>query len=288
MRSIWAPVAAKAGTAMELAVRRFRRSVHVAEPANAMERPLPQHQDGSIPDIRAHSTAANRPGCPYKILYILREARILDWSFAARGPRLPARRATHGRLSTRTRPVREGARGLAAHDRGRSWRMRDSNSRRGRASRSVRRHVSRSSVRAPRVRKKSAKDAETQPGNSPSAMARPHRLSRKSRRVTGIPPGDDARVTPSSGNVFLDIGFSPGEAEHLAVRSHLMMAIEQLIRERGLTQTRAARLFGVTQPRVSDLVRGRIELFSIDALVEMLGRAGFGLSIRLEPRRRPA
>ncbi len=67
-----------------------------------------------------------------------------------------------------------------------------------------------------------------------------------------------------------------------------MMAIEQLIEARGLTQTRAARLFGVTQPRVSDLVRGRIELFSIDALVEMLGRAGIKLSIRLEPRRRPA
>lgn len=67
-----------------------------------------------------------------------------------------------------------------------------------------------------------------------------------------------------------------------------MMAIEQLIEARGLTQTRAARLFGVTQPRVSDLVRGRIEVFSIDALVEMLGRAGIEVSIRLEYRRRPA
>ena len=99
---------------------------------------------------------------------------------------------------------------------------------------------------------------------------------------------EDTRITPSSGTVFLDIGFPPGEAEHLLVRSRLMMAIEQLIKERGLTQTRAARLFGVTQPRVSDLVRGRIELFSIDSLVEMLGRAGVGLSIRLEHRRRPA
>jgi predicted XRE-type DNA-binding protein len=88
--------------------------------------------------------------------------------------------------------------------------------------------------------------------------------------------------------VFLDIGFPPGEAEHLRVRSRLMMAIEQLIEARGLTQTRAARLFGVSQPRVSDLVRGRIELFSIDALVEMLGRAGIGLTIRLESRRRRA
>jgi predicted XRE-type DNA-binding protein len=95
-------------------------------------------------------------------------------------------------------------------------------------------------------------------------------------------------LTASSGNVFLDIGFPPGEAEHLRVRSRLMMAIEQLIKERGLTQAEAARVFGVTQPRVSDLVRGRIERFSIDTLVEMLGRAGIGLSIRLQSRRQRA
>ena len=166
--------------------------------------------------------------------------------------------------------------------------MRDANSRGGRASRSVRRHVSRSSVRAPRVREKDAKDPETQSGPSASAVARSRGSSRKSKGVTHASSREDARMTPSSGNVFLDIGFPPGEAEHLLVRSRLMMAIEQLIKERGLTQTRAARLFGVTQPRVSDLVRGRIELFSIDALVEMLGRADIGLSIRLERRRRPA
>ena len=96
---------------------------------------------------------------------------------------------------------------------------------------------------------------------------------------------EEARITPSSGNVFRDIGFPPEEAEHLLIRSDLMIAIRSLIEERGLTQARAARLFGVTQPRVSDLVRGRIELFSIDALVEMLARAGMGVSIRLERRR---
>jgi predicted XRE-type DNA-binding protein len=99
---------------------------------------------------------------------------------------------------------------------------------------------------------------------------------------------DDARITPSSGNVFLDMGFKAGEAEHLLVRAKLMTAITALIEDKRLTQTRAARLFGVTQPRVSDLVRGRIELFSIDALVEMLGRAGVGVDIRLNLRRRGA
>ena len=99
---------------------------------------------------------------------------------------------------------------------------------------------------------------------------------------------EDARVTRSSGNVFVDIGFPPEQAGHLLIRSDLMIALSTIIKDRGLTQTRAARLLGVTQPRVSDLVRGRIELFSIDALVEMLGRVGVGVSVRLETPRRPA
>jgi transcriptional regulator with XRE-family HTH domain len=73
-----------------------------------------------------------------------------------------------------------------------------------------------------------------------------------------------------------------------------MIAIGRLIKARGLTQVQAARLFGVTQPRVSDLVRGRIELFSIDGLVEMLGERAsacpLGLrraDVRLDARRLP-
>ena len=106
--------------------------------------------------------------------------------------------------------------------------------------------------------------------------------------MTERPSADDARLTPSSGNVFLDVGFPPEQAEHLLIRTDLMIALRSLIKKRKLTQARAARLFGVTQPRVSDLVRGRIELFSIDGLVEMLARAGIGVSVRLELRRRPA
>jgi predicted XRE-type DNA-binding protein len=53
-----------------------------------------------------------------------------------------------------------------------------------------------------------------------------------------------------------------------------MATIRKVIEERGLTQARAAALLGVSQPRVSDLVRGKIDLFSIDMLVEMLARAG--------------
>ncbi|MDX2121049.1 MAG: helix-turn-helix transcriptional regulator [Gemmatimonadota bacterium] len=82
------------------------------------------------------------------------------------------------------------------------------------------------------------------------------------------------RITKSSGNVFRDLGFSPVEAEHLRLRAELMLAIEKLIGRRKLTQAQAAKLLGVTQPRISDLVRGRLHRFSIDALVEMLARAG--------------
>ena len=89
----------------------------------------------------------------------------------------------------------------------------------------------------------------------------------------------DVKITPSSGNVFADLGFSEEEAEHLRLRSTLMIEIRKLIEERDLTQAEAAKLFGVTQPRISNLVRGRIDLFSLDTLVGMLARAGVHVDI---------
>jgi len=96
------------------------------------------------------------------------------------------------------------------------------------------------------------------------------------------------KVTRSSGNVFSDLGFEKEEAEHLQIRSTLMIAIQRIIDERQLTQAEAAGVFGVTQPRISDLVRGKIELFSIDMLVTMLARAGVHLQIVLSPVERGA
>ncbi len=78
----------------------------------------------------------------------------------------------------------------------------------------------------------------------------------------------------STGNVFRDLGFAADEAENLKVRSELMIHLTKVIDTRGLTQAKAAALFGVTQPRISDLVRGKIDRFSIDTLVAMLGQAG--------------
>ena len=60
-----------------------------------------------------------------------------------------------------------------------------------------------------------------------------------------------------------------------------MIRLSELIEARGLTQTQAAALFGVTQPRISDLVRGKIDRFSIDTLIAMLGHAGVRVQIVL-------
>ena len=89
-----------------------------------------------------------------------------------------------------------------------------------------------------------------------------------------------ALVRKSSGNVFADLGFDDDEAEHLRIRSALMAALRQVLQERKLTQAAAAALFDVSQPRVSDLVRGKIDLFSIDTLVDMLARAGVRVEVR--------
>jgi predicted XRE-type DNA-binding protein len=90
------------------------------------------------------------------------------------------------------------------------------------------------------------------------------------------------KITKGSGNVFRDLGFPSVEAEHLRVRAELMLALEQWMTRRRLTQARAAKLLGVSQPRVNDLVRGRLHRFSIDALVDMLARAGVRVHFRTE------
>ena len=83
-------------------------------------------------------------------------------------------------------------------------------------------------------------------------------------------------------SVFEDLGFSPERAENLRVRSELVRLILQRIAADKLIQTEAATLFGVTQPRISALVRGKIHQFSIDALVSMLAHAGIPLSISVD------
>lgn len=89
------------------------------------------------------------------------------------------------------------------------------------------------------------------------------------------------KVQQSSGNVFRDLGFGAQEAESLRLRAELMIGVRRLIQARKLTQRSAANLLGVTQPRISDLIRGKIDLFSIDTLVNMLARAGMRVQLRI-------
>jgi predicted XRE-type DNA-binding protein len=96
------------------------------------------------------------------------------------------------------------------------------------------------------------------------------------------------RVRKSSGNVFRDLGYSPEDADNLRVRSELMISLTGLIKSRGLTQAQAAKLLGVSQPRISDLMRGKIQLFSVDGLIEMLGHAGAQVTFVVKHRKRVA
>jgi len=70
-------------------------------------------------------------------------------------------------------------------------------------------------------------------------------------------------------------------SENMKLRSTLMMALEQHIKLQGWTQSEAAKKLGVTQPRVSDLMRGKIQLFSIDTLVNMVAAAGLHVELKV-------
>lgn len=95
-----------------------------------------------------------------------------------------------------------------------------------------------------------------------------------------------ASLTRSSGNVFQDVGFPREQAEHLQIRADLMIQIQKVVASHGLTQAEVAKVLRVSQPRVSDLLRGRIDLFSTDALINMLGRLGIGIRLVTKPKPR--
>jgi predicted XRE-type DNA-binding protein len=74
---------------------------------------------------------------------------------------------------------------------------------------------------------------------------------------------------------------TPAQAENMKVRSALMIALKERIETEGLSQANAAKLFGVTQPRISDLLRGKVTLFSIDTLINMLATAGLHVELHI-------
>lgn len=81
-------------------------------------------------------------------------------------------------------------------------------------------------------------------------------------------------ITESSGNVFADLGFPAAEAAVLAMRAELIAGLRETIANRGWTPLQAASELGIGQSRVSDLIRGRREKFSLDMLVTLAMRAG--------------
>jgi predicted XRE-type DNA-binding protein len=83
------------------------------------------------------------------------------------------------------------------------------------------------------------------------------------------------KFVKGSGNVFKDLGFDEVEAKSLKFRSHLMSMLMRYIQKERLTQKEAARRFRVTQPRVSNLMQGKVDLFSVGMLFDMMERAGF-------------
>ena len=91
-----------------------------------------------------------------------------------------------------------------------------------------------------------------------------------------------------SGNVFADLGFPPDEAVNLQLRSDLMMRLRTRLETLRLTQAHAARVLGVSQPRVSDLTRGRIDRFSIDKLIKLLGKVGVEVRVTTRTKSRAA
>jgi predicted XRE-type DNA-binding protein len=90
----------------------------------------------------------------------------------------------------------------------------------------------------------------------------------------------------SSGNVFRDLGLP--DANELDIKANLAIKISQIIARRGLSQIKAAAVLGVDQPKVSAIVRGRLEKFSIERLCEFLTRLGCDVNIRVREKSKPA
>jgi predicted XRE-type DNA-binding protein len=91
-----------------------------------------------------------------------------------------------------------------------------------------------------------------------------------------------AKRVVSTENVFRDLGFDDAEAENLKLRSTLMQRVEKFVKQSNMTQSEAASVLGVTQPRLNQLLKGKIQLFSLDALVNMLANAGMRVTLTVK------
>ena len=87
-------------------------------------------------------------------------------------------------------------------------------------------------------------------------------------------------VVNSSGNVFIDLGYSQEEAAILQMRADLMADLRKFIRAKRLTQAKAAEILGVSQSRISDLIRGKWERFSLEMLITLATKAGMRVTLK--------
>ena len=85
-----------------------------------------------------------------------------------------------------------------------------------------------------------------------------------------------------SDNVFRDLGFPEGEAQNLLLRADLVVHIRKVIEKLGLTQAEAAKRASITQPRMNDLVKGRTEKFTLDAMVNVAAQLGYIVKLSLK------
>ncbi len=91
------------------------------------------------------------------------------------------------------------------------------------------------------------------------------------------------KAIKGSGNIFEDLGFDAQEAQNLLLRSQTMIALVHWFNASDLTQVQAAKMLGITQPRFNQLLKGKIEIFSLDALVNMATRAGMRVGLTIKP-----
>ena len=95
------------------------------------------------------------------------------------------------------------------------------------------------------------------------------------------PRWNDTRIIEGSGNVFADLGFDDAQAQVLALRAEAMLRLSEHLRAQGWTQAEAARHLGITQPRVSRLLKAAWQDFSLDMLLTLAARAGLHPQLQL-------
>ena len=93
----------------------------------------------------------------------------------------------------------------------------------------------------------------------------------------------ELKIIKGSANIFEDLGFDVQESQNLLLRSQTMVALVQWFNASGLTQAAAAKTLGITQPRFNQMLKGKIEIFSLDALVNMATSAGMRVGLNIRP-----